>query len=189
MPTRDELIDNLKEKEYREAFVSSQINIGLPYQIRALRGKMSQGDLAKRTGMKQPRVSAIERPGQANLNLNTLKRIAAAFDVALIVRFAAFSELIDWAENFSPDTFAVPEFTEDTNLFKGSAIAQASPKEPEARKQEAITSAFNAAVPPASANLAPVSGVFAGLKSKESMSRNILSRYSTPHNQAMEARV
>jgi len=122
MSTRDQLVEQLKDKEYRDAFVASQIDIGIPYQIRALRGQMSQGELAARAGMKQPRVSAIERPGYSSLNLSTLKRIAAAFDVALLVRFVPFSELVEWAETFSPDTFSVPEFGKDEGLFKGSAL-------------------------------------------------------------------
>ena len=124
MDTRSDLIEKLRNREYRQAFVSSQINIGIPYQIRALRGEMRQEELAASTGMKQPRISAIERPGYSSLNLTTLKRIAAAFDVALIVRFVPFSELVEWAENFSSDTFVVPAFKHDNKLFQGSALSE-----------------------------------------------------------------
>ena len=94
-----------KSKEHRAAFVASQINIGIPFQIRALR-KQRQWDqkvLAEKAGMAQPRIALMERPGHGELTLKTLKRLADAYDVALVVRFAPFSELVDWSDKFSPD--------------------------------------------------------------------------------------
>jgi transcriptional regulator with XRE-family HTH domain len=119
------LLEELQNKEYRDAFVASEINIGVPYQTRSLReGRgWTQQELADRAGMKQPRISAIEQPGGSRLNLGTLRRLASAFDCALIVHFAPFSKLVDWARNFSPDEFQVPSFEED---FAGST------KEPDA---------------------------------------------------------
>jgi hypothetical protein len=63
--------------------------------------------------MVQPRISAIEKPGYGNLNLSTLKALAAAFDVALVVRFAPFGELMRWSDTFSPDEFEVPSFDDE----------------------------------------------------------------------------
>ncbi|HXK28008.1 MAG TPA: helix-turn-helix transcriptional regulator [Candidatus Binatia bacterium] len=113
--TTTKLVQKLKNKQYRDAFVASQIDVGVPFQIRALRErrKMRQEELAALSGMKQPRISAIERPGHGDINLKTLRRIASAFDIALIVRFAPFSELVSLTESFSPDTFNVPSFSQD----------------------------------------------------------------------------
>ena len=104
-----------KGKEHRAAFVGSQISIGIPFQIRALRKqrKWDQRKLADKAGMLQPRISAVEKPGYGNLTLETLKRLAAAFDVALVVRFAPFSELIRWSDKFSPDDFNALGFDEE----------------------------------------------------------------------------
>ena len=101
-------------KEYREAFVASQIKIGIPFQVRALRTKKawSQEQLATAANMLQPRISSIETVG-GNLRLDTLQRIAAAFDIALVVRFVPFSDLVRWADDFSPDDFAVADFGSD----------------------------------------------------------------------------
>jgi len=74
---------------------------------------MKQADLAQKTGMLQPRISAMESPGGAKFTLETLRRVASAFDVALVVRFAPFSELLRWSERFEPDEFAVPSFEDD----------------------------------------------------------------------------
>ncbi len=113
------LITKLQDKEYRDAFVASQINIELPFQVRALREARgwTQSQLAEKAGMAQPRISAIETPGKGKFNLDTLLRLASAFDVGLVVRFAPFSEMIEWAEHFSPDSFEVPSFEEDRKSF------------------------------------------------------------------------
>jgi hypothetical protein len=39
--------------------------------------------------------------------------LAEAFDVALIVRFGSFGELLDWSDQFSPDDFQVPSFEQE----------------------------------------------------------------------------
>jgi len=113
--TQFQTMKNLKKKPYREAFVRSQINIGIPFQVRALREKKAwkQEQLAEASGMLQPRISAIERPGGSKLNLETLLRLAAAFDVGLVIRFVPFSEMLRWAKEFSPDMFQVPSFNQE----------------------------------------------------------------------------
>jgi transcriptional regulator with XRE-family HTH domain len=109
------LVEQLKDKAYREAFVFSQMSIPISFQIRALREqrKLTQKQLAEKANMLQPRIVELERPKGNEPNLRTLGRLAAAFDVALIVRFVPFSELAEWAQQFSPDTFMVPSFEDD----------------------------------------------------------------------------
>lgn len=107
----------MQDKEYRHGLINAQIEIDLPLQIRALRKQFvgTQPELASLTGMKQPRISAIEKPGGAHFTLETLRRLAAAFDVALIVRFAPFSELLDWTGKFNPETFRIPDFAAEAD--------------------------------------------------------------------------
>jgi transcriptional regulator with XRE-family HTH domain len=117
--TKSKLIQKLrKRKDYREAFVASQISTGIPFQIRALRKQFnwSQKDLAEATQMLQPRICAMEQAGYGDFTLSTLKKLASAFDVGLLVRFAPFGELVNWADNFSPDTYSVPSSKEDPVL-------------------------------------------------------------------------
>lgn len=119
----DKLQDKLRDPEYRKAFVAAQINIGIPFQLRALlkgRGK-TQDWLAKQTGMLQPRVSGLLTPGKTRPNIETLRRIAEAFDCGLIVRFAPFSELAHWSETFDPESFHIPSF--DAELSQEHAAA------------------------------------------------------------------
>jgi transcriptional regulator with XRE-family HTH domain len=109
------LVNELQQKAYRVAYVVSQIRIGIPFQIRSLRLQRgwNKEEFAKRVGMAQPRVSEMERPGARRLNIETLLRIAEAFDVALQVRFVPFRELVEWSESFDPDTFSVPSFDDE----------------------------------------------------------------------------
>ena len=107
--------DKLQEKEYRDAFVNSLLNIQLPFQIRALREARSwrQSDLAAKADMKQSRISKLEKPGEGGINLDTLIRLASAFDIGLLVKFASFKEIVAWSETFNPDTFTVPSYHDE----------------------------------------------------------------------------
>jgi transcriptional regulator with XRE-family HTH domain len=115
LTTISKLGEKLRDPEYRKAFVASQINIGLPFQLRALlkaRGR-TQEWLAEKTGMLQPRISGLLNPGKTRPNIETLRRLADAFDCGLAVRFVPFSELAGWSEAFDPESFIVPSFEND----------------------------------------------------------------------------
>lgn len=119
------LFSKLRDATYRRAFVASQISIGIPFQIRGLmksRG-WKQSELAERTGMLQPRISAMLKPGKTKPNVETLRRIAEAFDCALMVRFVPFSELVNWSERFNADFFDVPSFNHEFAQLGPGAIA------------------------------------------------------------------
>jgi transcriptional regulator with XRE-family HTH domain len=117
---RKELIELLKDKEYRDAFVSEHIDTGLPFQIKALREERewSQEKLGSTAGMHQERISTLEDPNYAKFTLKTLKRLASAFDVALMVVFAPFSKLLDWESNLSPEALQAVSFDKDNFLVK-----------------------------------------------------------------------
>jgi len=112
---REKLKAQLKDKKYRDAFVSEHIDTGIPFQIRALRKQRewTQKELSDRTGMAQERISVAENPNYSRFNLKTLKRIAYTFDVALIVRFVPISELVKWELNLSSETLEAVSFDED----------------------------------------------------------------------------
>lgn len=124
MNTHSSLVAELRDKTYREAHVASQIELGLPLQVRALRRSRgwTQEQFAKALGMSQPRVAEIEKPGRRRFNLETLLRIAAAFDVALEVRFVSFSKLIQHEERFDPEHYDVPSF--ETELVAATTEAR-----------------------------------------------------------------
>ena len=108
---KQKFLEKLKNREYREAYVSDHIDMGISLQMKTMREQhgYSQKKLGDLAGMKQEAIARLESPDYEKLN--TLKRLAAAFDVGLIVRFVPFGELMNW--KFSPDTFKVPSFDDD----------------------------------------------------------------------------
>lgn len=126
-----EELKELKDPEYRKEVVAAEMEMALPFQIRAIMKSRhwTQADLAAKTGMKQPRISALLKPGKVRPNIETLRRLAEAFDCALLVNFAPFSKLFEWQDSFDPDTFGVPSFTMElaAGAFDGLRIDKVAP--------------------------------------------------------------
>jgi transcriptional regulator with XRE-family HTH domain len=113
---KDQLWKSLEDPEYRHQFVEEGINVGIAFQIRALRTRqgLTQKRLAdKLTTGQQPAVSSWENPNYGNYTLKTLKDLAKAFDVGLLVRFVPFSELVDRTARLTHDAIAPPSFGEE----------------------------------------------------------------------------
>ena len=115
MEIREQIVARLRDKEYRDTFVSEQINTGLAFQIRGLREQRgwTQAELGEKAGMAQARISVMEDANYSRFSLNTLKRLASALDVALVVRFAPFSELVNYFVDLNADSLKAPSFDED----------------------------------------------------------------------------
>ena len=116
---RRQIISSLRTKTDRDLFVETEIETGTAIQVHALREQegWTQAELADRAGMRQARISLLESLDyEGSVNVKTLVKLAAAFDVALMVRFVPFSELVDWATNLSDERLAVPKYTNDTRL-------------------------------------------------------------------------
>ncbi len=95
---RDRLIDSLQDRAFREAYVAEHLHQGFSFQVKATRKGRSwtQTELGEQAGMRQSRISAIERPDYESLNLKTAKRIASALDAALILRLVPYSKFADF---------------------------------------------------------------------------------------------
>lgn len=81
---------------------------------------MTQTELAVAAGMGQNNLSRLENPDYGKHTISSLKRIADALDVALVVRFVPFSQYIDWLSGtprmdggISPSSLAVPSFEDE----------------------------------------------------------------------------
>ena len=88
---------------------------------------MTQAELARESGMTANNLSRLESPDYGKQTISSLKRIADALDVALVVRFVPFSQYIDWLsgtprtdEGISPSSLAVYSFEkeEEENLLE-----------------------------------------------------------------------
>ena len=115
---RRQIVASLEDREYRHAMVEQHIAVGIPMQIRALRERegWTQKESGARSGQAQTRISLLEKIGYEGYTVKTLCKIAATYDVALIVKFAPFSELIDRMANLSSDDILVARYSEDTHL-------------------------------------------------------------------------
>lgn len=126
----------------RAKFVESQLNKYIALQIRAMRAERewSQGEVAQRTQMNQNMIYRLENPSYGRPTLSTLKRIAATFDVALIVRFVPFKNLVNWISGtsftdpgLSPEAMAVQSFAVEMGEMPslGSIPAEENARQPQ----------------------------------------------------------
>jgi transcriptional regulator with XRE-family HTH domain len=109
------LWEKFDDKEYRDSFVSSHLANNISAQIystREMRG-WTQQELADHAGMAQARISVMENSSYEKFSLSTLKRLASALDVALIVRLVPFSELASYATSMGPEKLAIRDFKND----------------------------------------------------------------------------
>lgn len=120
---REQLRDEFRNKEYRDAFVAEHIYGRLPAKIFALREArgLSQRELGDKIGVAQTWVSKLEDPNYGKLTLSTLLRIASAFDVGIEVDFVPFSKVLDDAVGLSSESWKVASFAEDLGAKKSEA--------------------------------------------------------------------
>ena len=116
MNERSKMISKLiKSRDTRESYIRSKLSVLLPAQIRSLRlrREMTQAELGSDANMKQARISVLERIGEVSFSIETLIKLASAFRVGLVVKFAPMSEMLDWENAFAPDEFHVVPLERD----------------------------------------------------------------------------
>lgn len=122
MSERLKMISKLRNDfDARVAYIKSKIGVIVPSKVKALRLKSNmprQHDLAVAAKMHQSRISMFETPGVANLTLETLAKLAAAFKVGLIVDFVPFGEMLDWENRYSQDAFNVTRIDDDLGFLE-----------------------------------------------------------------------
>src|ERR1035437_2834677 len=113
---RSKMISKLiQRRDTRESYIRSKLSVLLPAQIRSLRlrREMKQAELGAEAEMKQGRISVLERIGEVSFSVDTMIKLASAFRVGLIVKFAPMSEMLNWENGFQPDAFEVVPIEED----------------------------------------------------------------------------
>ena len=118
---RKAIIDSFLDWDARHDYNESNIRQLVPLQIRLMREERgwSQTELGEQAGgIKQGPISNLESPSSANVTLKTLQRLARAFDVALVVRFVSFGELVDWVTSLGDKQLSPPGFTVDDGLLE-----------------------------------------------------------------------
>ncbi|MBX3703331.1 MAG: helix-turn-helix transcriptional regulator [Steroidobacteraceae bacterium] len=108
-------MSQLDKKAYRDEFVSAMVSNTIALQIRELRSKanLSQKKLAQKMGKKQSVISRLEDPEYGAFNVRTLLEMAKAFDVALLVKFIPFNELMERSRKLAPEDLAVYSYSDE----------------------------------------------------------------------------
>lgn len=122
---RDGIVEKLKNKEYRDAYVRHTLTHGLAHQIRVNRESrnLTQAELAKKCGKKtnQVTISRLEDPAYGSFTLNSIFNIAAALDVAVVLKLVPYSKFILETADKSEIGLFAKSFT-DENLSARQAM-------------------------------------------------------------------
>ena len=119
----------MRDKPYRDTFVAAHLSTNIAAQIQTIREERgwTKKQLARKASMSPSRITVMEDPSYENFTLSTLKRLASAFDVALVARFTPFSDLVDWVAELSPEKLQTPEFENDA-LSRGGTLPTNEPE-------------------------------------------------------------
>lgn len=115
---RRRLIDDLQSPEAREGFVEEGVTSFIGMQIREIRESKgwTQQELANRCDMHQSSIGRLESDDYHGYSVETLRRVALAFDVGLQVLFVPFSKLVDDAVFMDERALCPPSYAEDEEL-------------------------------------------------------------------------
>lgn len=123
---KEQLNALLEDPAFRRAFLADYVQEILAGQIRAIREHrgLTQEQLGQTAdGMSQVQISRLENPDYSGASVNSLKRLAQALDIGLIIRYAPFSEFVDWIVGQSPDRLVPPSFLEEQARMRELAAA------------------------------------------------------------------
>jgi transcriptional regulator with XRE-family HTH domain len=130
--TSDNLRVELRDPEFSEGYAESFLNSYIATQIKVIREqrKMKQADLAREVGTTQTAISRIENVNYSSWNVNTLKKLARAFHLRLMVSFETYGTLPDEVGKFTQESLQRAERENDPGLLER--------KEPESEEPDDI---------------------------------------------------
>src|ERR1700683_1631174 len=125
--SREELVENFRDKEYRESYAEDFLNTTIATQMRVLREQrgITQSELASAVGTKQTAISRIENVDNSARNIGTLAKIACELGCRLRVSFETYGTLVFESLTFSRESLQRPSFEEDP-VFFGVGLANAA---------------------------------------------------------------
>lgn len=107
--------EDFSDAEYLYAYVEDFLNTKIATQIRVLREqrKLTQEELAKKIGTKQPGIARLENVNYSAWKIETLKKLARAFGVIFIGGFVSLRTFLDEEEKFGRKALEQPSFDEE----------------------------------------------------------------------------
>ena len=120
-PLLDRLRKLFQDPEYRRSYAESFTNTLIAAQLKANRESrnLSQAELAELAGMKQSRISTIENVNYESWSIRTLRRIAQAMDLVLVVKLESFGNLLQDMESLDRPNLERPSFADDPVFHSG----------------------------------------------------------------------
>ena len=113
--SKKRLLEELKNKKFRDAYVAEHVKTNVPIQIYLLREQRhwNQSQLAERAKTTQTVISRLEDIDYGKLSISTLLKLASAFDIALLVKFIPFTRLLEEFKDNSPEALSAKSFSEE----------------------------------------------------------------------------
>src|SRR5712692_9519168 len=110
----------LRDPEYSEGYAESFLNSYIATQIKVIREqrRMKQADLAREMDTTQTAISRIENVNYSAWNIKTIKKLARAFRVRLMVSFETYRTLPNEVMNFGREALQRPAREEDPGLLE-----------------------------------------------------------------------
>lgn len=111
-------------EDYRHGYVDEFLNVSIATQIKVLREQRNWGqkELADKVGMKQPRISVMENVNYSSWSINTLRKLAEAFDLTLRVSFESFGNRIKEIEQINRKALERFSFKDDPVFAEAEAV-------------------------------------------------------------------
>jgi transcriptional regulator with XRE-family HTH domain len=126
MTLLNKLVQRFKDFEYRHTYVESFLDSYIATQIQVLRERhgLTQTELAKRAGMGQSQISALEDVNNSTWKISTLRKLARAFDLVLVVRFEEFGSALPDIDRFSRESLTRRPFDKDPTFANIPPVRQ-----------------------------------------------------------------
>ncbi len=128
MKIKDRLLKKFHSFRYRHSYVDEFTDAYIATQIKVLREQrgLNQTLLGERAGMKQSQISELEDVNNRSWKVRTLKKLAKAFDLVLVVRFEQFGRVLPDIGNLDRKHLERVGFEDDPVFSKGDEIVATS---------------------------------------------------------------
>jgi transcriptional regulator with XRE-family HTH domain len=109
------LLDKFHDFVYRHTYIDEFVDAYIATQIKVLREQRdwNQTVLAEKAGLHQSQIVTYEDVNNASWTLRTLKKLAKAFDLVLVVRFESFGKVLPEIGHLERERLIRESFSDD----------------------------------------------------------------------------
>lgn len=123
MKVKERLMRRFRDRRYRRAYIDAFTDASIATQIKVLREQrqLTQAALAELSGLKQSQISTFENEDNSSWTVKTLKKVAKALDLALVVKFESFGNVLPDIQGFGRSNLERESFDRDP-VFSGTTV-------------------------------------------------------------------